>query len=296
MLSSEAAIAQFVQRECLPTQYIEQVQTYFLAPLERCLASAGPGPVVLGIHGAQGSGKSTLASCYQWYLQHCRGLRSAVLSLDDFYLPPEARQVLARDVHPLLATRGVPGSHDVALARACITSIKAGRDTLLPRFDKARDRPFPSCQWPESGDLDVLIFEGWCLGVPPQNEAQLLAPVNALEREEDADGRWRRWVNQRLAQDYPALFAEVDYLLMLQAPSFDCVARWRIEQEEGLRQRRAGEVGTHFMSEAEIVRFISHYERLSRHGLVTVPALADARVALNDNRTAHRLQMQGEGE
>jgi len=48
------------------------------------------------------------------YLFSILGDGVEVLSLDDFYLGHAARLQLARDIHPLLATRGVPGTHDIA--------------------------------------------------------------------------------------------------------------------------------------------------------------------------------------
>ena len=55
--------------------------------------------------GAQGCGKTTIA---RWTarLLEARGLRAVALSLDDFYLSHDARQRLAREVHPLLAVHG----------------------------------------------------------------------------------------------------------------------------------------------------------------------------------------------
>ena len=71
---------------------------------------------MVGLTGPQGSGKSTLAAKLPPLLA-ARGLRSAVLALDDLYLTHAERRRLAADIHPLLATRGVPGTHDVALGR-----------------------------------------------------------------------------------------------------------------------------------------------------------------------------------
>ncbi len=279
-----AGLDDFLQSESLPAAYARQIADYYLPCLQRWLARRGEAVAVLGIHGAQGSGKSTLAAFYHWYLtRHCQ-LRVASLSLDDFYLSSAQRRGLAAQQHPLLATRGVPGSHDVALAADTLAALRAGRRCRLPRFDKARDEPRPTNEWPQVDAVDVVIFEGWCLAVPPQTEAELQAPVNALEAAEDSDGRWRSWVNAQLAGAYQQLFADIDYLLMLQAPSFDCVAAWRGEQEQKLARRRAGDASATFMNAEQIQRFISHYERLTRHALSVLPARADARLALDAQR------------
>src|SRR6185437_8649015 len=78
------------------------------------LEESTDGPLVLGLCGAQGSGKSILARSLADRFAS-RGRRVAVLSLDDLYLTKAERSRLAQEVHPLLGTRGVPGTHDVAL-------------------------------------------------------------------------------------------------------------------------------------------------------------------------------------
>ena len=100
---------------------------------------------------------------------------------------------------------------------------------------------------------------------------------------------WRRWVNMQLAEVYQPLFAEIDYLLMLQAPSFDCVAHWRTEQEQKLIARRLGDTAAHFMNATEIERFIRHYERLTRHAISVLPRLADAYMVLDAQRRVRAL-------
>jgi D-glycerate 3-kinase len=131
-----------------------------------------------------------------------------------------------------------------------------------------------------------VLFEGWCVGAVPQEEAALAEPVNALEREEDPDGVWRRFVNRALASDYRELFAKIDLLIMLAAPSFDVVYRWRLQQEDELRHRIAeqGGDGSRVMTERQLERFIAHYERLTRHMLDEMPARAGIVVRLDPQR------------
>ncbi len=223
-------------------------------------------PFVLGITGAQGSGKSTIAQAL------ARRFGCPVLSLDDLYLDGASRKRLADTIHPLLRTRGVPGTHDVAAGLAAIEALAHG-PTLLPRFDKARDEPGA----PErvEGPAEMLIVEGWCLGVRPQAEAELAEPANDLERNEDGDGRWRRWVNAQIAGSYQALWDRIDQLVFLKAPGFEIVGDWRIEQE-----RRAGGP----MTDAQVRRFVQYYERLTRHMLRHGRDWADLTLPLDANR------------
>lgn len=246
----------------------------------------GPRPLVLGICGAQGSGKSTLARGLAERLAE-QGLRAAALSLDDLYLGRGARAKLARDAHPLLETRGVPLTHDVPLGCAVVDSVKAGRPVRLPRFDKASDEPLPTAQWERiDGPLDMLTFEGWCVGAVAQDEAELAAPVNGLERDEDPDGRWRRAVNAALAGPYRALFGRIDRLVLLAAPGFEVVRGWRAQQEAELRTALTaqGRDPGLAMREAQIGRFVQHYERITRAILREMPARADLVLRLDGDR------------
>ncbi len=273
-------------------------------PLARYLAAehiAAGRPLIVGLCGAQGGGKSTWAAVVAALLA-AAGRSAAVLSLDDLYLPPEARARLAATVHPLLRTRGVPGTHDVVLgmdALDALVSPARPHAVRLPRFDKAADAPAPQQTWPEAmAPVDVVLFEGWCVGARPQPEQALATPVNALERLEDADGRWRRLVNARLAGDYQRLFARLDRLVLLQAPSFERVLAWRTLQEQKLAARLAsagnvgGEPRRRAMGAVELERFVMHYERLTRHILAEMPGRADVVVALGAEREVEGLRFR----
>lgn len=249
----------------------QALQHWLLAQLE-----AHDRPLLLGICGAQGSGKSTLARQLAGALQ-AQGLKLAVVSLDDLYLSRARRRQLASSVHPLLATRGVPGTHDVDFGIRLMRQLRqlaAGESLPLPRFDKATDDPYPQSAWPVvTGPLDLILFEGWCIGVPPQADEALASPVNALEQTADADGHWRGYVNQQLATAYSTLFAELDRLIFLQIPDWSAVMRWRSQQEAQTARQSGG--GAALMDQAELARFIQHYERLSRHALRCMPARCD---------------------
>ncbi len=245
-------------------------------------ARALPAPTpVWAIAGLQGSGKSTLAAQVAARARS-EGLRVAVLSLDDLYLTRAQRQRLALDVHPLLATRGPPGTHDVVLGCQVLDALRRGEDVVLPRFDKLADDRVPEDACTQiAGRVDLVLFEGWCLKAPPEDDAALATPLNALEREEDADGRWRRYCNDALRRDYPALWSRIDALWFLQPPGFEVVRTWRWQQEQAMAARDPSRTG---MDRAQLDRFIQHYERTSRHLLETLPAMAERVVALDAQR------------
>lgn len=277
-----------LERERLPEGYRALILETWV-PLAAQIATqsrAAARPLLVGLCGAQGSGKSTAAAALAGLLAQ-QDLPAAVLSIDDFYYTRAEREQLARDVHPLLLTRGVPGTHDVDLARRVIDALRRGERPPLPRFDKSRDDRVPRELWqPPDAPVRVVILEGWCVGARAQEPADLVKPINALEREEDPQGTWRGHVNAALAGPYRPLFDALQMLVLLAAPSFEVVYRWRLEQEHKLRERIAREGGDarRVMTDAEVARFIAHYERVTRHILAEMPARADVLLRLDADR------------
>ncbi len=250
------------------------------AALDDALAALTSTAPLLGISALQGTGKSTLAA----QIAQCaeaRGLHAAVVSIDDFYLRRHERETLARDVHPLLRTRGPAGTHDVALALRTLDALKRGEAVALPRFDKLADERLPEPEWPRIERADLIVFEGWFLATPAQRNEDLHDPLNALERDEDAQGHWRKFCNDALARDYPPLWQRIDALWFLQPPSFEIVPEWRWQQEQALSAKEPSRCG---MSRGQVARFVMHYERISRQALRALPALADRTIPLDRNR------------
>ena len=255
-----------------------------LAPILLDLARKRPGALV-GLCAPQASGKTTASRALEGTFAG-EGLRVVTLSLDDLYLPRPEREALARQVHPLFVTRGAPGTHDVALGSGLVDALRQSGPVSMPRFDKAADDRAP----PDTteGPADLILFEGWCVGARPQPDSELGSPVNALEREEDADEVWRRHVQAQLAGAYAELFARLDLLVLLKPPSFEVVIGWRGREERKLRERtlaRSGDLAR-TMDEAQVARFMQHYERLTRWILADLPARADVVIGLDEERTA----------
>lgn len=278
----------FLAAERLPDSFGAIVAARY-APMARDIAAARQGrvaPLVVGICGPQGSGKTTGAAVLAHLLSD-RGLRVARLSIDDLYLTRAERRALAETVHPLFATRGVPGTHDVALGIRTLDGLAGKGMVRLPAFDKAMDDRLPEAEWPVfAAPVDILLFEGWCVGARPQPAEALASPVNRLEAEEDADGRWRRYVNDALAGPYQSLFGRIDLLIQFVAPDFAAVRRWRREQEDKLRAaRRDGASGDdRIMDDGALARFLDHYERLTIHIAQEMPARADIVLRLDEDR------------
>jgi D-glycerate 3-kinase len=273
------AVEQLIDAEGLPADYREVVDRHW-RPLSEAIAERWDGgPLVVGINGAQGSGKSTVAKFLEVLLVE-HNQRGITLALDDLYLTRAERQAMARHEHPLFATRGVPGTHDVALGEALLDALQAGRETALPRFDKAADDRSAEVRLVER-PVDVILFEGWCVGAVAQPAAALRRPLNRLEAEEDPDGSWRREVNRRLATDYAELFGRIDCLVMLKVEGWPAVRANRLKQEQKLG------VGPAVMDEAALDRFLMHYERLTRWQLEEMPGRADIAIQIGaDQRPA----------
>ena len=247
-------------------------------------------PYFVGINGSQGSGKSTMSEFLKDYLSETYALKVIVMSLDDFYFSRIDRQKIAADVHPLFKTRGVPGTHNMSLVKTVLNALKRQHPTIIPRFNKATDNPYPVSAWTTVSDaVDIVIFEGWCWGVEAQTYEQLQKPANTFEATEDPNAVWRNHANLQLSLHYQTLYSLMDKWVMLKAPSFEEVFAWRLEQEQKLNSATAAKDQTAVMNEPQIKRFIQHYQRLTEHALETTANTCDHVYKLNTSRaiTSH---------
>jgi D-glycerate 3-kinase len=215
-------------------------------------------------------------------------IKTISLSLDDFYLTKEERNQLAKNIHPLLAQRGVPGTHDIELAVNTVKSLTSGIKTRITRFDKSMDDRISNQVEMSEGEIGVIVIEGWCFGAEPQFENQLIAPVNELERLKDPDGTCRRYSNNALATSYPKLFKMAHSTIMLRAPDFDSVFEWRLEQEEKLIEKlkltQDGLVGMSVMSKEETFEFIQMFQRITETCIERMPAKVNHLLQLDPKR------------
>lgn len=231
-------------------------------------------PSRVGLGGGQGAGKSTLSQAIVDASEFF-GLRVVAISIDDFYLTRPERLALAREVHPLLATRGPPGTHDVALCESVVCDL-ARRDTVsIPIFDKGLDDRLNDTRT-STGPADVVLLEGWCVGARAQLECSVTPAINDLEAQEDPQGIWRSFINDALEKHYAKLFSLLESMIFLRVPSLEAVRRWRFEQEN---QRAPGQR----LSRIEVQRFVEHYERITTWMLQDLPRRADVIVDLDES-------------
>jgi len=260
----------------LPSNFNETVQSIYVPLIELILSRKQNEPLFISINGAQGTGKSTLTLFLKHLIEAGHSYRVAAFSLDDFYQTRKQREDLSKTTHPLLVTRGVPGTHDLELLERAVDMLLNGHSCSLPRFNKAIDDRYDKTDWCNYREpVDIILFEGWCNNSPIQTEQELVEPINELEANEDEQGIWRHYCNYTLEQYHARVFHRADMCLMLKAPDFEHIFEWRRLQEQKLRDNAPPEQHDHIMNDEQLKRFIQHYERISRHTLEILPDTAD---------------------
>jgi len=300
MKKAEQFIDELIQQHALPPGYSDLVGEY-LWPLVQEMAlvykkrtktesnTHSTSPWMVGLQGTQGSGKSTVCLFIKALLEKCYELNVVILSIDDFYKTREERIQLSNSEHPLLITRGVPGTHDIDLTidtLNTLSNLTDGESCSVPSFNKVFDDRTEKSDWPKvHNKVDVILFEGWCMGVSSQTQTEIIKPINELEKVEDSGAIWRTYVNDQLANEYNELFSKIENLIVLQAPSFTCVYQWRLLQETKLANHFTdsnSKIETRIQTPEQIERFISHYERLTRHALKVLSKEASWVISLDD--------------
>ncbi|MEH1842751.1 MAG: glycerate kinase [Nostoc sp.] len=225
-------------------------------------------PLIQGILGGQGTGKTTMSKILSLILDHL-GYRTVSLSLDDLYKTYSDRLVLTQQ-DPRLIWRGPPGTHDIDLGLNVLDQIRQLQSpVMLPRFDKsafggAGDRTTPEMVT----DVDIVLFEGWFVGVRPINANVFdTAPPPILT---DEDRVFAREMNLRL-HDYLPLWKRLDSLIVLYPTNYRCSLEWRKQAEQ--QMIAAGKSG---MSNAEIEQFVNYFWRSLHPELFIKPLVKDA--------------------
>ena len=242
---------------------------------------------IIGLTGGQGSGKSTISNILKIILKDGFSLDTVIFSIDDFYKTFKERKLMSKKISPLFLTRGVPGTHDTRMLHSCINNLKKRKfkKVMIPKFDKSIDDRSPKSKWIKvSKNPHVVIFEGWCVGVTPQEKKDLIIPINKLEKEKDKKKIWRSKVNKELIGKYQKIFSLIDKLIFLKVPSFKFVFKWRLLQEKKLRLSSKGKKT---MTDKEIKNFIMFYERLTKHMLKILSKNSDTVINIDKQ---HRLK------
>ena len=218
----------------------------------------------LGLSGGQGTGKTTTTGILKIILKKFFKRRIHVSSIDDFYKALDDRDKISNKIHPLLKTRGVPGTHDINLVKNFFNIIrkKKFKKIKIPKFEKAMDNRLEKKYWFNIKQKpEIVILEGWCVGARPQSNSLIKRQINILEKYEDKDLKWRKYVNEKLKKEYKNLFAMIDHFIFIKIPNFNMVLKWRVLQEKKLKEK--SHLNKKIMTYNEIKRFIMFYERIT---------------------------------
>ena len=251
------------------------------------------GPLIVGLAGGQGSGKTTISSILSLILKKYFKLKVFKISIDDFYKTKKQREILSKNKHSLLLTRGVPGTHDIKIMLDFFRKIKTKnfKSLKLPKFNKANDDRYKKKHWYKlKSRPDVVIFEGWCVGAKPQSLRLLKKPINAIEKAYDKSLKWRRFVNLQLKTNYKKLYSQLDSLLYLKVKNFNLLKKWRIKQEEKLWLKSKSRKNLKIMNKKEVINFMQTYQRITEQMFKDAPKYSSIIMNLNKNHQIHKIK------
>ena len=251
--------------------------------------------LIMGLAGGQGSGKTTISSIISIILKKYFKLNVFIISIDDFYKTRKDREMLSKKKHPLLMTRGVPGTHDINLMLNFFKKIKAKKFKTLkiPKFNKAIDDRYKKSLWYKiKSKPDVIIFEGWCVGARAQTASQLKRSINSLERAHDQNIKWRTHVNNQLKTKYKVLFNQLDGLLYLKAKNFNLLREWRLKQERKLRIKTKDKKNLKIMSSGDVINFMQTYQRITQQMFKDAIRNSSIIINLNSNHQIKKIKFK----
>tara|TARA_B100000945_G_scaffold228908_1_gene185530 strand:+ start:128 stop:1057 length:930 start_codon:yes stop_codon:yes gene_type:complete len=261
---------------------------YFLIPICFWIAKKAKNrkPFIVGLSGGQGTGKTTISSIMSIILKKYFKLNIFKISIDDFYKTRKERFLLSKKIHNLLKTRGVPGTHDTNIILDFLNKVKHKnfKPLKLPKFNKAADDRFKKELWYSINKRpDVIIFEGWCIGARPQKNYQLKKHINSVEKLNDQNLIWRKYVNYQLKKNYRKLFNQLNCLLYLKAKNFNLLQKWRLKQERKLLTFSREYKNLKIMNKKEVINFMKTYERITENMFKDAPKYASIILNLNSN-------------
>ncbi|WVF72470.1 hypothetical protein IAT40_007285 [Kwoniella sp. CBS 6097] len=259
----------------ISTDYKGRIASEYLASeLDRHRKQGRKGPLMVGLQGPQGCGKTTLCNALVSYLEQKKGLKAAVLSLDDLYRTHDGLKAIA-EKHPdnaLLAGRGPPGTHDVDLAVATLKKIQQINDITsttvnLPIFDKSLcggegDRSTETVK--VNGPIDVFILEGWSMGFNPLSPSELMQAYENPKpaSPETSDTYFTKHplssletLNTHLAELSTAIYTHFTSFIQVEPVSYDYVFTWRLEQEHNMKAKNGGKG----MADEQVHKFVERY-------------------------------------
>ena len=243
-------------------------------------------PYFVGLAGGQGTGKTTTSSLIKIILSKYFKLDVFRISIDDFYKTRKERISLSKRIHPMLMTRGVPGTHDINMMLNFFKKSKSKKfkRLKLPIFNKAIDDRFGKKHWYDlKKKPDVIIFEGWCVGAKSEKNNTLKKTINSMEKTKDQKQIWRKYVNDQLKSKYKKLYSQLNCLIYLKAKNFSLLQKWRLKQERKLWVKSKKNLNTKIMSKDNVLTFMQTYQRVTQNMFRNMPKYASVIINLNSN-------------
>lgn len=227
-------------------------------------------PFIQGILGGQGTGKTTLGIILTTILETL-GYKTLSWSLDDLYKTYADRRQLQQQ-NPQLIWRGPPGTHDVELGIQVLEQLRhpINHDLIaIPQFDKSLhhgmgDRVSPKLVQ----DIDIVLFEGWFVGVTPIDAIAFNHPPPPIET--PGDRAFAQDCNRRL-HNYLPLWERLDSLWVLYLPNYQFSKQWRKQAEA--QMKATGKLG---MTDDEIDAFVEYFWKAVHPDLFFRPTLERA--------------------
>ena len=183
---------------------------------------------IIGLSALPGTGKTTLGKWLEAISLKLK-FKIVVISIDDFYLPSDEMQ-LAINNNPWNVSRGFPGSHSVKLMREKLINWKINGELKVPVFDKSlRNGLGDRSHW-RSDTPDLLILEGWFLGIEPlsiDNDQQFIKTANL-----SSDECSYRLKIQKNLNDYLEVWNLIDNIWHLKPLKFEHMNKWKTNQEK----------------------------------------------------------------
>ena len=243
-------------------------------------------PYFVGLAGGQGTGKTTTSSLIKIILSKYFKLDVFRISIDDFYKTRKERISLSKRIHPMLLTRGVPGTHDINMMLNFFKKSKSKKfkRLKLPIFNKAIDDRYSKKHWYDlKKKPDVIIFEGWCVGAKSEKNNTLKKTINSMEKTKDQKQIWRKYVNDQLKSKYKKLYSQLNCLIYLKAKNFSLLQKWRLKQERKLWVKSKKNLNTKIMSKDNVLTFMQTYQRVTQNMFKYTPKYASVIINLNSN-------------
>ena len=183
---------------------------------------------IIGISALPGTGKTTLGKWLE-AISLKLNFKISVISIDDFYLPSEEMKIAIKN-NPWNVSRGYPGSHSVKLMYEKLFNWKLDGQLEVPVFEKSLRNGFGDRSHWRKDNPDLLIIEGWFLGVKPiTNSLKYISTVTSDLTSHESSFRLNIQNNLR---EYIEIWNLIDYIWHLKPLKYEYMNLWKSNQEK----------------------------------------------------------------